>query len=91
VNDWVSFRWTFYWNCSSLEIWRCASPALTSPSPAGDVVGSPNYGICDTAGYIPAKPKSTVELVQNTSQLKLPVLCPSFALTLTHYNWDLSS
>jgi len=37
---------------------KCASPALpsTSPvgdaaSPAGDVVASPNCGICDTAGY----------------------------------------
>ncbi len=38
------------------EIWRCASPALTSTSPIGDaaspaedVVASPNCGICDTA------------------------------------------
>jgi hypothetical protein len=29
------------------EIWRCASPAITSTFPAGDA-GSPNSGICDT-------------------------------------------
>ncbi len=29
-------------------------------------------------------PKSTAELVGNTSELKVPVLCPSFALTVTY-------
>ncbi len=48
-------------DCFPLEMYhllqRCASPALTSrssvgdaASPAGDVVASPNCGICDTAG-----------------------------------------
>jgi len=30
------------------EIWRCASSALTSTSPARDVIASPNCEICDT-------------------------------------------
>jgi len=37
----------------------------------------------ETVSDISAKPKSTAELVWNTSELKVPVLCLSFALTVT--------
>ncbi len=40
----------------------------------------------ETLSDIPVEPTSTVELVWNTSELKVPVLCSSLALTATHYN-----
>ncbi len=37
----------------------------------------------ESVSDIPVKLKSTAKLVWNTKELKVPVLCPSFALTVT--------
>jgi len=39
----------------------------------------------ESVSDIPEKAKSTAELVGNTSELNVPALCPSFALTVTYY------
>ncbi len=44
----VIIRKFFLGSVTYPEIWRCASPALTSTSSVGDVFVSSNCGICDT-------------------------------------------
>ncbi len=59
---------------------------LDSLPPPSQTVTDIAMKTSETVPNLPAKPKSTAELVRNTSELKVPVIRPSFALTVTYYN-----
>jgi hypothetical protein len=56
------------------------------PAPRSQNVVGIAMEMSETLSYILVKPTSTVELVWNTGELKVPVLCSSLALTATCYN-----